>query len=161
VDGDLAELRALGIDVASAGVTYDCMEIEFCAADPDRSLRLLTERYGPALRAVWLAASRTAEVPKAFGSWTADGTQLTVFYGLNHNTERAERVELLELAEAVIVTVIVTRIIAGPVTAAGGYRRAYSTVELEAPLGKRPVLDAAGSPSRPRWASDEDGQAPR
>ena len=87
------ELTALGIDIASTGVAHDCMEIEFCAADPDRSLRLLTERYGPALRAVWLAESRTAKVPKAFGSWIADGMQLTVFYGLNHNTERPGRVE--------------------------------------------------------------------
>ena len=51
-----------------------------------------------------------------------------------------------------------TRIIAGPVTAVGGYRPAHSTVELEVPLGKRPVLDAAGSPARPRWPSDQDGQ---
>ena len=157
VDGDRDELTALGIDVALTGVADDCMKIEFCAADPDRSLRLLTDRYGPALRAVWLAESRTAEVPKPFGSWIAEGTQLTVFYGLNHNTERPGRVELLELAEAVIVTVIVTRIMAGPVTAVGGYRPAHTTVELEVPLGTRPVLDAAGSPARPRWPSDEDG----
>src|ERR1700729_177655 len=151
-------LTALGIDVVSTGLAHDCMEIEFCAADPDRSLRLLTERYGPALRAVWLAESRTAEVPKAFGSWFADGTQLTVFYGLSHATERPGRVELLELAEAVIVTVIVTRIMVGPVLAVGGYRRAHTTVEIEVPLGDRPVLDAAGSPARPRWPRDQDGQ---
>lgn len=158
VNDDHDELSALGIDVASTGVAEDCVEIEFCAADPDRSLRLLTERYGPALGAVWLAESRTVEVPKAFGSWIADGTRLTVFYGLDHNTERPVRVELLELAQAVIVTVIVSRIMVGPVTAVGGYRRAHTTVELELPLANRPVLDAAGSPARPRWTSEHDRQ---
>jgi hypothetical protein len=158
VDGDRQVLTALGIDTASTGVADDCMEIEFCAADPDRSLRLLTERYGPALRAVWLGQSRTAEVPKAFGSWIADGTQLTVFYGLDHNTEQPGRVEVLELAELVIVTVIVPRTMAGPVTAAGGYRPAHTTVELEGPLGNRPVLDAAVASTRPRWARNQDGQ---
>jgi hypothetical protein len=158
VNGDRDELAALGIDIASTGVAHNCIRTEFCAADPDRSLQLLTERYGPALRAVWLAGSRTAEIPKAFGSWVADGTQLTMFYGLHHNSERPGRVEFLELTEAVIVTVIVTRVMVGPVTAVGGYRPAHATVELEVPLGKRPVLDAAGSPARRRWPSDQDGQ---
>lgn len=161
VNDEHDELTELGIDVASTGVADGFMQIEFCATDPDWSLRLLTARYGPALRAVWLAESRTAEVPKAFGSWIANGMQLTMFYGLDHNTERPGRVELLQLAEAVIVTVIVTRVMVGPVTAVGGYRRAHATVELEAPLGNRPVLDAAGSPARPRWRSDHDGQDQR
>jgi hypothetical protein len=140
-------------------VADDCTEIEFCAADPDRSLRLLTERYGRALRGVWLAESRSVKVPKAFGGWIADGTQLTVFYGLNHcNTEGPGHVELLELAEAVIVIVIVSRIMVGPGIAAGGYRRGHTTVKPDVSLGNRPVLDAAGSPARPRWPSDQNRQ---
>jgi hypothetical protein len=160
VEDDRDELTALGIDIASMGVADDCMEIEFSAADPDHSLRLLHERYGPALRATWEENSRTAEVPQAFGSWKADGTQLTVFYGLNHNTEQFARVEYLELAELVIVTVIVTRTMLGPVTAAGGYRPAHTTIELKAPVGNRPVLDAAGAPARPRWPNNDDAADP-
>lgn len=79
-------------------------------------------------------------------------------YGLNHNDELPGRVELVQLTEAVIVTVIVTRTMVGRVAAVSGYRRAHTTVELEVSLGTRPVLDAAGSPAWPRWLRDQDGQ---
>jgi hypothetical protein len=88
---------------------------------------------------------------KVFGSWIAANATLTVFYGLNVNTEQASRVLCAELRDLVIVTVIVSRVVVGPITAAGGSTPTHATIDLQEPLGDRAVLDAAAAPARPRW----------
>lgn len=151
IDADWDELVKLGLDIASLGVRDGCVALEYCAADREATASMLTARYGPAVCPVWLGESRTVEVPKAFGAWIAENTSLTVFYGLDVNTEQAARVLLVELPYLVIVTVIVSRVVVGPITAAAGFRPTHSTMQLEEPLGDRVVLDAAAAPLRPRW----------
>jgi hypothetical protein len=151
LEADRDELVKLGLDVTSVAVGDGYLELEYCAADREATASLLTRRYGPAVCPVWLGPSRTVEVPKAFGSWIAENTTLTVFYGLDINTEQAARVLCVELRYLVIVTVTVSRVIVGPITAAAGSDLTHSMIELEEPLGDRLVLDAAAAPHRPRW----------
>jgi hypothetical protein len=151
IEADWDELVERGVDIASLGVADDRLELQYCAVDREATASMLAARYGPAVRPVWLGQSRTVEVPKAFGSWHAENTTLTLFYGLNVNTEQAARVLFVELRYLVIVTVIVSRVVVGPITAAGGSHPTHSTIELAEPLGDRVVLDAAAAPPRPRW----------
>jgi hypothetical protein len=151
VETDWDELVKLGVDIASLGVGDGSVELEYCAADRETTASMLTARYGPALCPLWLGESRTVEVPKAFGTWIAENTTLTVFYGLDVNTEQTARVLCVELRYLVIVTVLVSRVVVGPITAAGGSTPTHSTMDLEEPLGDRVVLDAAAAPARPRW----------
>ena len=113
---------------------------------------MLTARYGPGVCPVWLGESRTVEMPKAFGSWIAENTTLTVFYAFDAVIEQPARVVVLELRYRVIVTVLVSRVVAGPIPAVSAGRTTHSTIDLQAPLGDRVVLDAAAAPTRPSWS---------
>lgn len=108
------------MEIASLGVRDGCVELEYCAADREATASMLRARYGPAVCPVWLGESRTVEVPKAFGSWIAENTTRTVFSGLDVNIEQAARVLFVELRYLVVVTVIVSRVVVGPITAAAG-----------------------------------------
>jgi len=147
IERDRDDLLAAGIDLTSWGANPNdgIVEVDIVAADADRAQRTLTSRYGPLVRVVeWWPAWR-AEKPRAFGSWSAEGRMLEVFYGVGHNGEAPERCEVIDGDDEIVIT----DMIAGIQTLVGGYRRLSAQVQLAAPLGSRRVIDGSCGEPRP------------
>jgi hypothetical protein len=70
----------------------------------------------------WLGPEPFAEEPQSFGSWVADGRELTVFYPLNINGDRPGQCRAHEQPDCMMVTVTVRAPI-GAVTAAAGFNQ--------------------------------------
>ncbi len=152
-EGD--ELRALGIDLASSAAQPEAetVEVEVVATQGEEyAAELLTRRYGPAVRVGGWSPAWRAERTRAFGSWSADGRRLAVFYPIDRNGEAAERCEVAERSDSVIVTVIITDQIAGCTTLIGGYHALTGEVTLTEPLGTRIVIDGSCDERRPSLA---------
>jgi hypothetical protein len=141
-------LAEAGIDVAAWGPAEDGVELSYFAADRQRAEAVLAQRFGPVVIAERLGPSRCAEVPQRFGGWRADGSQLTVFYGLPHNGERPGNCTVEEQSDRVIVSLTILDP-QGPKTLAGGSKPSHATVQLTAPLGGRLVIDASDGRPRP------------
>jgi len=99
------------------------------------------------------AARSEDELVRAFGSWSAQGRQLAVFYAIDHNGEQPERCDLVELEGSVTCTVIIREPAAGVQTLIGGYKPMSADVELERPLGDRTVIDGSSGEPRPSLAA--------
>jgi hypothetical protein len=153
ISAEREELVALGIDPSSWGPEKDCVSLRYFAADREHARRTLSERYGPMLVSEWLGPSGLAEAPRPFGSWVADGSQLTVFYALAHDRPGTCRAE--EHADRVLVALSVLAP-QGAVNGAFLWRPSHATVQLRAPLDQRLVIDAAENVPRPRWTGESD-----
>ncbi|HWH09995.1 MAG TPA: hypothetical protein VG165_02620 [Solirubrobacteraceae bacterium] len=151
VFGDAEELRALGISLASGWPkpSDGIVELSIVSADAEQAARILSERYGPAVQVGRCVASWWAEVPRAFGSWSAEGRMLAVFYPLDINGEKTGRCDVVELPDSVICTVTVREPVVGLSTRVAGYRRTSADVELREPLGTREVIDGSCGEARP------------
>jgi hypothetical protein len=155
VTGELGELRELGVDVQWVCVGPGrCLEVEYFAVDREGSVRLLRDRFGPALKPLWVAPERLGEEAQPFASWVIDGHALTVFYGLGQNGERPGGCTAEEHPDRVIVRLTI-RAPQGIATLIGGFMRSHATVKLSEPLGDRVVIDAASGDARPRWKGPE------
>ena len=156
---DRQELDALaGIDVWQSRVDIDSIEIHYLAPDRGRAEALLRQRYGDVVHAMWDGPNRMRETPHPFATWTADADSLTVFYALDHNGQQpcGCRVEEHEDRVLVHLTILEPQ---GLVTLIGGYKPTHATVQLAAPLGERPILDASCATVRPRWRPLDTGTA--
>lgn len=154
IERDRDDLLAAGIDLTSWGANPNdgIVEVDIVAADADRAQRTLTSRYGPLVCVVEWSPAWRAEKPRAFGSWSAEGRMLEVFYGVGHNGEAPERCEVIDGDDEIVITVIITDMIAGIQTLVGGYRRLSAQVQLAAPLGSRRVIDGSCGEPRPSVA---------
>ena len=105
--------------------------------------------YGDAVRVTWLGPTDEREVPHPFGSWTADGRTVRVFFWMDHNGERPGHATVLrQSAEA--VTIALTRFEPrGLHTLIGGFSPQHADVGLDGPLRDRTVVDASTGAARP------------
>jgi hypothetical protein len=137
---DAKPLRAAGFILSSSGVGAFTASADVITARSDAKA-YFRERYGSALRVTVIAKQETALECAASGTYSIapDGTGITVYWTTGGGA-KTERVELTERADQVEVGVV-ERVPNGPRTleATG----AQQTVALSAPLGDRPVYDAA------------------
>jgi hypothetical protein len=156
IGDDYEELAKLGIEWSSIGPGDDGVEVCYFSRDPERADRLLRERYGPAVIPRCIGPSAMAVRPQPFGSWIAQKNKLTVFYPLSHNGEQPGSCKAEEHSDRVIVSlaILVPR---GVVTAVGGFKPSYATVELKTEVGDRQVIDAAHNLPRPEWKGPQPG----
>jgi hypothetical protein len=155
VTGEHGELCELGVDVQWVCIGPGSrLEVEYFAVDREGSRRLLRDRFGPALKPLWIAPQRLGEEAQPFASWVIDGNTLTVFYGLRQNGEQPGRCTAEEHPDRVAVHLTI-RAPQGIATLIGGFKRSHATVKLSEPLGDRGVIDAATGDARPRWNGPE------
>jgi hypothetical protein len=147
---DVSALDQLGVDVDCIAGDDDAVVLEYFASDADGSARHLRERYGLAVRPVWLGPARMVEKPQLFGSWVIAGTRLTVLYPLMRNRCLAGHCSVEEHPDRVIVflTALVSQ---GSAPLSDSFEPSSATVQLSAPLGDRRVIDAANGEPRPKW----------
>jgi hypothetical protein len=147
---ELNELEALGIDPSGIAPARDGVEFEYFATDRAEAERVLSSRYGPAVRPTRIGLSRVAEERQPFGSWVSEGTELTIFYPLPHNGEKPGTCTATELEDKIVVTLTILAQ-QGWQTLIGGYKPSHATVGLSRPVGDRTVIDSAHNAPRPRW----------
>lgn len=154
--GSEEELRAAGLELLGEGPMPDeelgVVDVQCVGLDRERALRVLRERFGPRIRVDWLGPEDHRPVARAFGTWTAEGRELTVFYGIDRNGERERSCAVVEDADAVTVTVTIGRPVGGG-TLIGGYRLCQARLVLAAPLADRPVIDGSTGRERPSLAA--------
>ncbi len=150
ITGDVEDLLAHGVELASWGSGDDGVRVEYFAVDRERARELLVERYGPVVKPEWLGPSSLGETRQAFGSWVQDGLELTVFYPLHHNGARPGSCTVEELEHRMIVTLTILEPM-GFQTLIGGFRPSSATVRLREPVGEREVIDGAHDLPRPEW----------
>ena len=152
VGNDLARLGDAGVDVE----LVDGERIEYFAADEATSAALLRDRYGQGANPVWLGPDRDVMGPQPFGSWTADGSQLTVFFPVEGEGVPVILCEARELDQCVIVTVTSSLPAEGP-RWLPSFRPWQATLRLKTSVGDRAVLDGIANAPRPRWAGPVGG----
>ena len=138
---DRRELKAAGFDVQGWGadVVTNTASVELITTRTDHA-EYFRNRYGPVTTEV-VATSRTRlECAKAgYYDVSASGRSLLLHWSTGHG-RKVERVELVEHPDRVELG-IVERAPNGPVTDEG--LTAEHRVDLGAPIGDRPVVDAA------------------
>jgi len=154
--GSEKELRAAGLELLGEGPMPDeelgVVDVQCVGLDRERALHVLRERFGPRIRVDWLGPETYRPVARAFGTWTAEGRELTVFYGIDRNGERERSWAVVEDDDAVTVTVTIGQPVGGT-TLIGGHRLCSATVSLARGLGDRRVIDGATGRERPSLAA--------
>jgi hypothetical protein len=137
---DAKRLRAAGFILTSSGVGAFTADVDVITERTD-ARSYFRKRYGKALKVSVIAKQETELECAASGTYSIapDGNSITVYWTTGGGA-KTERVELTERADQVEVGVV-ERVPNGPRTleAIG----AEQTVALSAPLGDRPVYDAA------------------
>jgi hypothetical protein len=147
IEEEWGELNQLGVHPESACVLRDVVEFRYFAADRVEAERLLSSRYGSAVRTKWRGASRFVEQPHPFDSWVCEDNDLIVFYRLRPDDEPG-RCTATEFEDKVVVRLTI-RSLQGLRSAVGGHARAQSSVRLDHPVGDRAVIDAVHNAVRP------------
>jgi len=154
--GSEEELRAAGLALLGEGPMPDedlgVVDVQCIGLDREGALHVLRERFGPRIRVDWLGPEAYRPVARAFGTWTAEERELTVFYGIDRNGERERSRAVVEDAETVTVTVTISRPVGGT-SLIGGHRLCEATVSLAAPLAGRLVVDGSTGRERPSLAA--------
>jgi len=143
-------LAAEGIFPVMYGPTIGGFEIEYLAWDRDRAERLLRERFGEMVNLRYRGATLHTFRVFPFGSWLAEEDRLHVFYGLPRNGEQPASCQAFE-DDRVVVVALTIRDWRGGKTLVGGFTPAHATVQLNARLGDRVVIDDAENRARPHW----------
>lgn len=149
----LEELEALGIIFQEGGANTDAGVYDLTVVGPDeeRGRAVLRERFGEELlRVRWAAAAEVEAQPRAFATWATRGRQLTVHSWHDHNGEAPGGCTFTEHADRVEVELRVL-VPTGCTTLIGGWQPIRETVELDAPLGTRQVIDRTADIPRPSW----------
>ena len=148
IAADRAELAQEGLYVSSTLLAPDTrLRLRVIAPDSDRAEALLRSRYGDAIRVDYLGPDRFVVEPSRWQGCYAiepDGRTLTVSYRTNCCYE-LERVDHSANEREIRVTILERK----PVdfeTQAACKRRL--TIQLEAPLGARAIIDAASGEQR-------------
>jgi hypothetical protein len=152
-----ADLRDSGVFIrgyTAAG------RLRYFAKAPDVAEALLRERFGESVKLSYQGASLRALRPHPFGSWLAEGSTMHVFYALPHNGERFAGCVATEEPDVVIVSLVIVDWL-GPKTLIGGFTPSEATVELEAEVGERTVVDAFDNHPRPHWTTAAAVPLPR
>jgi len=154
--GSEKELQHAGLELLGEGPMPDedlgVVDVQCVGLDRERALRVLRERFGALVRVVWLGTEDHRPVPRAFGTWTAEGRELTVFYGIDRNGEQERSCAVAEDDDAVTVSVTIGQPV-GATTMVGGYRQCQARLMLAAPLADRPVIDGSTGRERPSLAA--------
>jgi hypothetical protein len=157
VAADVPELAAAGLEVEprcilprpDRGVVR---VLVVGGSDEPAVAELFAARYGPAVDVMWLGPSRLREVPRAFGSWTAEGRRVRVFFGIDHNGEQRGNARVVEeTGERVAIEVTCLEPV-GMVTLIGGFQPLHADLDLRDPVGDRAVIDASSGVARPSLA---------
>lgn len=128
--------------------------------DEKRGAALLRQRCGEETPLHYLGASLRGRRPHRFGSWSADGRSLHVFYALPRNGEEAGGAVVAEREDCVIVSLTIVDWL-GAKTLIGGFRPSHATVPLAAELGERRVIDNHANLVRPHWKTAAKTSLPR
>jgi hypothetical protein len=150
IESAVSDLVTVGIKPLMWGPGDDGVDLSYFAADRESAERVLVDRFGSAVTAMWIGPSSMAEELQTFGSWISEANQLTVFYPLAHNGERPGRCTAEECPDRVVVSLTIEAP-QGFRTDIGGYTPSHATVELNAAVGRRAVIDAAQDLPRPEW----------
>jgi hypothetical protein len=150
IESAVSDLVTVGIKPLMWGPGDDGVDLSYFAADRESAERVLVDRFGSAVTAMWIGPSSMAEEPQTFGSWISEANQLTVFYPLAHNGERPGRCTAEVFPDHVVVSLTIEAP-QGFRTDIGGYTPSHATVELNAAVGRRAVIDAAQDLPRPEW----------
>jgi hypothetical protein len=154
---DVSELAARGIYVfgyTAAG------EVRYFSMDQERGELLIRERFGADASLRYLGASRLALRPHPFGSWLAEDRTLHVFYALPNNGEQPGGCVVAEREDCVIVALTIVDGL-GAKTLIGGFTPSHLSVELDAELGDRAVVDNFDNRARPHWKTAAEVPLPR
>lgn len=164
VVADRDELARLGIELNSCGPNRDSFEVCYYARDPALSASLLRSRYGSSVNLFWLGESSTCRRSCPFGSWTANGLELTVFYAL-HRREQPVGCSVEEHEDRVVVNVEIIGTTGTrkpfPKELLFSYERHHAVAALTQEVGDRRVIDAATGHERPRWVENDQGRGQR
>jgi hypothetical protein len=150
---DADPLLQAGIYLESGSCWTGHLELEYFAETPSEAARVLRDRYGSDALTTWLGPRVMDHDPHPFGSWSADGNELTVFYGLPRNGEAPGRVTAEEFPDRIEISLTIQAKQAGLVTLAGGFKPSHATVTLSRQVGDRAVIDTLTGERRPRWRS--------
>ena len=110
--------------------------------DEGAAVEFFAARYGGAVEVAWLGPSRLREVPQAFGSWTSEGRQVRVFFGIEHNGEQRGNARVAEETEERVVIELTRHEPVGLRTLRGGFTPQQADLQLREPVGDRAVIDA-------------------
>jgi Bacterial RNA polymerase, alpha chain C terminal domain len=153
IRADEPELTAAGLRLEyvwfgreGGGVVY----VGVIGGSDERAIaEFFAARYGEAVVAVWLGPNSHKEVAHAFGSWTAEGRRIRVFYGLDFNGQLHGQARVEQETDGQIVIALSRLEPVGAKTLIGGFSKHQADVELREPAGDRAVIDASAGVARP------------